>query len=111
MVQDARRQRPRDQASTDWIVLRSRLSGLGSRNKRLVGEGLKELSRTLDFRCVEGLTERVIFRELFPRGLTAVDDVDEIALGTRPTMSQRTTPIEIQNLLRMILLGSPSGAG
>ena len=111
MVQEARRQRPRDQAPTDWIVLRNRLSGLGSRNKRLVGEGLKELSRTLDFRCVEGLTERVIFRELFPRGLTAVDDVDEIALGTRPTMSHVSARLEMQNLLSMMLLGSPADAG
>ena len=62
MVQEARRQRQRDQVTTDWIVLRNRLSVLGSRNQRLVGKGLKQLSRTLDFRCVEGLTERVIFR-------------------------------------------------
>jgi chromosome partitioning protein len=78
---------------------------LGSRNQRLVGEGLKQLSRTLDFRCIEGLTERVIFRELYPRGLTAVDDVDEITLGTRPTMSHVTARLEMQNLLSAILLG------
>ena len=78
MVQEARRQRQLDHASTDWIVLRNRISMLSSRNKRLVGDGLKELSRALNFRCVEGLAERVIFRELYPRGLTAVDDLDEI---------------------------------
>jgi chromosome partitioning protein len=111
MVQEARRQRPRDQAPIDWIVLRNRLSGLGSRNKRLVGEGLKELSRTLDFRCIEGLTERVIFRELYPRGLTAVDDVDEIALDMRPTMSHVSARLEMQNLLSMMLLGSPADSG
>jgi chromosome partitioning protein len=105
MVQEARRQRQLDQATTDWIVLRNRLSVLGSRNQRLVGEGLKQLSRTLDFRCIEGLTERVIFRELYPRGLTAVDDVDEITLGTRPTMSHVTARLEMQNLLSAILLG------
>jgi chromosome partitioning protein len=105
MVQEARRQRQLDQASTDWIVLRNRLSVLGSRNQRLVGEGLKQLSRTLDFRCVEGLTERVIFRELYPRGLTAVDDVDEITLGTRPTLSHVTARLEMQNLLSAVLLG------
>jgi chromosome partitioning protein len=105
MVQEARRHRQLDQASTDWIVLRNRLSMLGSRNKRLVGEGLKELSRTLNFRCIEGLTERVIFRELYPRGLTAVDDVDEITLGARPTMSHVTARLEMQNLLGAMLLG------
>ena len=107
MVQEARRQRQLDHATTDWIVLRNRLSVLGSRNKYLVGEGLKQLSRTLDFRCVEGLTERVIFRELYPRGLTAVDDVDEITLGTRPTMSHVTARLEMQNLLAAVLLGGP----
>jgi chromosome partitioning protein len=105
MVQAARRQRQLDQASTDWIVLRNRLSTISSRNKRLVGGGLQELSRWLDFRCIEGLAERVIFRELYLRGLTAVDDVDEVTLGARPTMSHVTARLEMQNLLGTILLG------
>jgi chromosome partitioning protein len=105
MVQEARRQRQLDHASTDWIVLRNRISMLGSRNNRLVGDGLKELSRTLNFRCVEGLAERVIFRELYPRGLTAVDDLDEIASGARPTMSHVSARLEMQNLLSAMLLG------
>jgi chromosome partitioning protein len=70
-----------------------------------VGGGLQQLSRWLDFRCIEGLGERVIFRELYPRGLTAVDDIDEITLGTRPTMSHVTARLEMQNLLAVILLG------
>ena len=112
MVQEARRRRQLDHAASDWIVLRNRLSALGSRNKCLVGEGLKQLSRTLDFRCIEGLTERVIFRELYPRGLTAVDDVDEITLGTRPTMSHVSARLEIQNLLStMLLCDARAGAG
>jgi hypothetical protein len=36
----------------------------------------------------------VIFRELYPRGLTAVDDVDEVTLGVRPTMSHVTARLE-----------------
>ena len=35
-----------------WIVLRNRLSTLSSRNHVLVGKGLQELSRWLDFRFV-----------------------------------------------------------
>jgi chromosome partitioning protein len=69
------------------------------------GGGLQQLSRWLDFRCIEGLAERVIFRELYPRGLTAVDDVDEVTLGMRPTMSHVTARMEMQNLLGAILLG------
>ncbi len=105
MVQVARRQRQSDRASAEWIVLRNRLSTLSSRNNRLVGSGLQMLSRWLDFRCIEGLAERVIFRELYPRGLTAVDDIDEVTLGTRPTMSHVSARLEMQNLLGAILLG------
>src|ERR1019366_2497157 len=87
MVEEARHQRQLiDNVTPDWIVLRNRLSTLGSRNKRFVGEALHELSQRLNFRCIEGLAERVIFREFYPRGLTAVDDLDEITLGTRPSM-------------------------
>ena len=46
MVRDARRQRRLvDGAQMDWIVVRNRLSMLGSRNKRLVGEGLERARR------------------------------------------------------------------
>jgi len=107
MVEEARRQRQlRENAVTDWIVLRNRLSTFGaSRNRRLVGAGLQELSQKLNFRFVDGLAERLIFREYFPRGLTAVDDLDEITLGTRPTMSHATARLEMENLLAAIGLG------
>src|SRR6266849_1347655 len=78
MVRDARRQRRLiDGTRMDWVVVRNRLSMLGSRNKRLVGEGLSELATRLGFRCADGLAERVVYRELFPRGLTALDNLDE----------------------------------
>ena len=84
MVRDARRQRRRiDGMDMDWLVVRNRLSLLGSRNKRLVGEGLSELASRLGFRCIDGLAERVIYREFFPRGLTALDMLDEATLGAR----------------------------
>ena len=105
MVREARRQRRIvDQATTDWIVVRNRLSMLGSRNKRLVGEGLNELALRLGFRCVEGFAERVIFREFFPRGLTAIDDLDEMTLGTKPSMSHVTARQEVENLLGALRL-------
>jgi chromosome partitioning protein len=81
MVRDARRKRRRlDGASTDWIVVRNRLSMLESRNRQLVVDVLKELASAID-----GFTEREVYREFYPRGLTALDDLDE-ALGTRPSM-------------------------
>jgi chromosome partitioning protein len=106
MVEEARRQRQHlDGVVPDWIVLRNRLSTLGSRNKRFVGEALRQLSEKLNFRCIDGLAERVIFREFYPRGLTAVDDLNEITLGTRPTMSHVTARLEMENLLNAMRLG------
>ncbi len=105
MVQDARLQRyRRDDVSIDWFVLRNRLSMLDSNNTRCVGEGLRELSRRLNFHCVAGLSERVIFREFYPRGLTALDDLDELILGTRPTMSHMSARLEIATLLSTMRL-------
>ena len=105
MVSDARRQRRVvDHATIDWIVVRNRLSMLGSRNKRLVGEGLQELSLRLGYRAVDGFAERVIFREFYPRGLTALDDLDESTLGTRPSMSHVTAWQEVETLLKSLKL-------
>jgi len=112
MVEEARRQRQRlDDVTPDWIVLRNRLSMLGSRNKRFIGEALHELSQRLNFRCIEGLAERVIFREFYPRGLTAVDDLDEITLGTRPTMSHVTARLEMETLISTMRLGDLVASG
>ncbi len=112
MVEDARRQRQHlDGVVPDWIVLRNRLSTLGSRNKRFVGEALRELSEKLNFRCIEGLAERVIFREYYPRGLTAVDDLNEITLGTRPTMSHVTARLELETLIEAMRLGGLPASG
>jgi chromosome partitioning protein len=105
MVREARRQRRVvDHAVIDWIVLRNRLSVLSSRNKRLVGEGLQELSLRLGFRAIEGFAERVIFREFYPRGLTALDQLDRATLGTRPSLSHVTARQEVETLLGALKL-------
>ena len=105
MVQDARRKRRQlDGATSDWIVVRNRLSMLGSRNKQLVANVLKELSFQLGFRAIDGLAERVVYREFFPRGLTALDDIDETTLGTRPNLSHVTAREEVTCLLRQLKL-------
>ena len=105
MVRDARRQRRTiDGTRMDWVVVRNRLSQLGSRNKRLVGEGLGELAKRLGFRCADGLAERVIYREFFPRGLTALDNLDEATLGTRPSLSHVTARTEVMSLIEELKL-------
>ncbi len=105
MVREARRQRRMvDQVDMDWIVVRNRLSTLGSRNKRLLGEGLAELGKQLGFRSAEGFAERVIYREFFPRGLTALDNIDETTLGIRPNMSHVTARQEVEALIAALKL-------
>jgi chromosome partitioning protein len=105
MVRDTRRKRRQlDGATTDWIVVRNRLSMIGSRNKQLVADGLNELSFRLGFRSIDGFAERVVYREFFPRGLTALDDIDETTLGTRPSMGHVTAREEVTSLLRQLKL-------
>jgi chromosome partitioning protein len=105
MVRAARRQRRLlDGVVSDWIVVRNRLSMLGSRNKQLIAEVLDQLSLRLGFRTVDGFAERVVYRELFPRGLTALDDLDEATLGQRPNMAHVTAREEVMALLRQLRL-------
>jgi chromosome partitioning protein len=105
MVRDARRQRRAvDGTRMDWVVVRNRLSLLGSRNKRLVGEGLTELAARLGFRSVDGLAERVVYREFFPRGLTALDNLDEATLGTRPSLTHVAARSEVTALIEALKL-------
>lgn len=74
LIWDARRLRARaDGATVDWVVLRNRLASLEARNRKRVGAALDALSKRVGFRVVGGLSERVIFREFFPRGLTLLD--------------------------------------
>jgi chromosome partitioning protein len=89
MVREARRQR----------LVRNRLSALGSRNKRLVGEGVDQLAEQLGFRPTDGFAERVVYREFFPRGLTALDELTENTLGQRPSLSHVTARDEVKALI------------
>ncbi|GGE37501.1 ATPase [Primorskyibacter flagellatus] len=57
----------------DWVVLRNRLGAQQMVNKAKMEKALERLSKRIGFRIVPGFNERVIFRELFPRGLTLLD--------------------------------------
>ena len=54
-------------------MLRNRLGAQAMVNKKKMEDALAKLSRRIGFRVVPGFSERVIFRELFPRGLTLLD--------------------------------------
>lgn len=76
MVWDSRKRKAAaERTPIDWIVLRNRTSAsrIEAKNKQKVGDALKTLSGRIGFRLAPGLSERVIFRELFPQGLTLLD--------------------------------------
>jgi chromosome partitioning protein len=84
LVWNSRTQRAKTHgASVDWLVLRNRMQHVEARNMRRVGQALDELSRRVGFRIIPGLGERVIYRELFPKGLTLLDlhAIDHVGLS------------------------------
>lgn len=87
----------RQGGTIDWIVVRNRLSNLNSRNKSEIEKVLKELSKRLGFRVADGFSERVIFKELFLKGLTVLD-----IKGQKFSMSHLSAKQELRNLLSMI---------
>jgi chromosome partitioning protein len=90
--------------SIDWIVMRNRLASLDARNKRRIGKLVGELARRIGFRLAPGFSERVVFRELFPRGLTLLDLADA---GTALTLSHVAARQELRGLLDVIGLPKP----
>lgn len=84
LIWDARKARAKADGSTiDWVVLRNRLQHIEARNMRRVSDALDQLAKRVGFRVIPGLGERVIYRELFPNGLTMIDsrDFGAMALG------------------------------
>jgi chromosome partitioning protein len=68
----------------DWVVLRNRLAPTEARNRRRLDERVEALSRKVGFRVGPGLRDRVIYRELFPFGLTVADlstSIRPVAMG------------------------------
>jgi chromosome partitioning protein len=84
MIWNSRTQRAKATGKTvDWVVLRNRLQHIESHNLRRVGAALDELARRVGFRVIPGLGERVIYRELFPKGLTLLDlrQLGDVGIG------------------------------
>ncbi len=105
MVREARRHRRTvDNGLLDWVVVRNRLSPLTSRNNRSLADSLRDLCMRLGCRLADGISERVIFRELFPIGMTALDELTSDSLGTGPTLSHLSARQEIRSLLSSLKL-------
>ncbi|MBO9709650.1 MAG: AAA family ATPase [Caulobacter sp.] len=72
----------------DWVVLRNRLATTEARNRKRVEDRLTALSKRVGFRMGPGLRDRVIYRELFPFGLTIADLSPQV----------RPVPVSLQHL-------------
>lgn len=80
-VWEARKQRAITQgrhAQIDWIVVTNRLAVAAARNRQRLDERLEKLAKRVGFRMGPGLRDRVIYRELFPFGLTVADLSNDI---------------------------------
>jgi chromosome partitioning protein len=74
LIWESRKRRAKSDGETiDWVVLRNRMQYIEARNMKRVSEAIDQLSKRVGFRVIPGLSERVIYRELFPQGLTMLD--------------------------------------
>ncbi|THD47729.1 MAG: ATPase [Bradyrhizobium sp.] len=98
LVLEARRRRRQvDNGVIDWIMVRNRMATFASNNARQVALSISRMAGELRFRVADGLHDRVIFRELFPIGLTALDPIEQAAAGL--SSSQNAARREIDGLL------------
>lgn len=108
LIWEARKKRAlatiRDQRrEMDWVVVRNRTQHNEARNMRRLDGALAELSKRVGFRVAQGLSERVIFRELFPSGLTLLDKGHLGELGTSHLVARQ----ELRSLLLALNLRMP----
>jgi len=89
------RQATAGSAETDWLVVRNRIGQLDSRNARDMAGLLEVLSARLGFRLQPGFSERVVYRELFFRGLTLLDlTAEQVPAGSRASLVRARQEVE-----------------
>jgi chromosome partitioning protein len=107
-VWEARKARAASQGrSIDWVVLRNRLASVEARNRKRVDERLAALARRAGFRAIAGLRDRVIYRELFPFGLT-VSDLSATIRPVQVSLAHVSARQELRGLMSDLgLIGKP----
>ncbi len=111
LIWDARKARAKADGTTiDWVLLRNRTQYVEAHNMKRIVAALGELSQRVGFRIIPGLSERVIYRELFPAGLTMLDKQHLGRLATSHLAARQ----ELRELVKHLALpqigqGSPSG--
>jgi len=111
MVWEARQTRARAgiMGGIDWVVMRNRMGAVNANNKKRVGKMLDQLSKRIGFRLSKGFGERVIYRELFPMGLTLLDLGADGVPRSMTSMSHVTARFEIRTFLASLNLPDKRG--
>jgi chromosome partitioning protein len=91
----------------DWMVMRNRVASTEARNKKRLSDAISTLAQRIGFRVTKGFGERVIFRELFPMGLTMLD-LPQPGLSVSLSMSTLAARQEVRELVHA--LGLPERA-
>ena len=105
LVIEARRKRQIvDNGVIDWVMVRNRVASLANNNAKQIAISIAKLGAELRFRVADGLHDRVIFRELFPIGLTALDPIEQSSQKGALTSSQQGARQEIEGLVKALQL-------
>ncbi|MFN7112617.1 MAG: division plane positioning ATPase MipZ [Brevundimonas sp.] len=86
-------------ATIDWLVVTNRLAVAEARNRKRLEERMNKLAKRVGFRVGPGLRDRVIYRELFPFGLTVADlsnDIRPVAVSLAHVAARQ----ELRNLMK-----------
>ncbi len=94
-------------APLNWIVVRNRLLYSKSRNSQTMSVLLNALSRRIHYTLSTGISERVVYRELFLKGLTMMD-LKENGLNMPTSVSTHAAREEVNTLIKNILNGGLS---
>ncbi|WP_312783840.1 division plane positioning ATPase MipZ [Brevundimonas sp.] len=96
------------QVTIDWIVVTNRLAVAEARNRRRLEERMMKLAKRVGFRVGPGLRDRVIYRELFPFGLTVADlsnDIRPVSVSLAHVAARQ----EMRNLMQAMGLDDAAG--
>ncbi|QIG78952.1 division plane positioning ATPase MipZ [Stakelama tenebrarum] len=105
LIWESRKRRAKADGETiDWVVLRNRMQHIEARNMKRVSDAIDQLSKRVGFRVISGLSERVIYRELFPQGLTMLDSREFGEMGLAHVAARQ----ELREMMAGLALPEPA---
>ena len=108
VLDESTRRAEQGRPAIDWIVMRNRLAHIDARNTREMETLLRQLGERMGFRLHAGISERVVYRELFYKGLTLLDL--PLEPGGRVSSGRLHAQSEIDDLVEALHLSEASVA-